>query len=411
MKKKYALIILLFFCALFCLQAKAQNNKIDSSKMVTLRIDPSTAVGAPVSRIFEDIEFIHDLLWDLAADRQTMVPPGQNKSLNFLQELCLARQGQSSKVLLDLLVKGRKFAATNPRDKAFAFLGIYEDIFDRNETSFKVDYSLPVSKVYQQAATHILEKERDLRILLQCGSFREQDTCTWVPDFSVASYHLNALRESSNNVTRVNVARFSIDEKTNCFTIRGLHFDVVSEKTIPLLPQTSEINPKLLNEFVIKSASFQTWATGVAKLAYGDMQDAEYVGGSTITGALNQLFELSAFPPGTLDPHSLAGISFLDLLSGRTIGSNPFYISLAVHIVQRKLASLSVFRTEKGYLGIGDEGMEPGDIITILYGLQLPVILRRVEESWNLVGICFVVGIMRGEAIDMSLKEEDFRIQ
>lgn len=36
----------------------AQEAKIDSSKMVILRIDPSTAVGAPVSQFFDQIEFI-----------------------------------------------------------------------------------------------------------------------------------------------------------------------------------------------------------------------------------------------------------------------------------------------------------------------------------------------------------------
>jgi hypothetical protein len=52
------LLIVLLLCCIFNNCLFAQITKIDSSKMVTLRIDPSTAVGAPVSQIFEEVEFI-----------------------------------------------------------------------------------------------------------------------------------------------------------------------------------------------------------------------------------------------------------------------------------------------------------------------------------------------------------------
>jgi len=43
---------------LFCSVASAQTGKIDSSEMVTLRIDPQTARGAAVSQVFSEVEFI-----------------------------------------------------------------------------------------------------------------------------------------------------------------------------------------------------------------------------------------------------------------------------------------------------------------------------------------------------------------
>jgi hypothetical protein len=101
-----------------------------------------------------------------------MIPPGRNECLEYLNKLAEARRGDTTTSLLDLLVEGRKFEATDPRDKIYAFLGIHSDT--HGKAPLPVDYSLPVSKVYQQAAIHILETSDNLDLLLNCGSFRKQ---------------------------------------------------------------------------------------------------------------------------------------------------------------------------------------------------------------------------------------------
>lgn len=54
MKMRSIILGYLFFCSV----ASAQTGKIDSSEMVTLRIDPQTARGAAVSQVFNEVEFI-----------------------------------------------------------------------------------------------------------------------------------------------------------------------------------------------------------------------------------------------------------------------------------------------------------------------------------------------------------------
>ncbi|NII85803.1 6-bladed beta-propeller [Pedobacter sp. SG908] len=54
MKMLFFILGYLFFCT----ATFAQTGKIDSSKMVTLRIDPQTARGAAVSQVFSEVEFI-----------------------------------------------------------------------------------------------------------------------------------------------------------------------------------------------------------------------------------------------------------------------------------------------------------------------------------------------------------------
>jgi len=50
--------MVLLCCVLRCFGALAQTAKVDSSAMQVLRIDPSSAVGAPVSEIFDEVQFI-----------------------------------------------------------------------------------------------------------------------------------------------------------------------------------------------------------------------------------------------------------------------------------------------------------------------------------------------------------------
>ncbi len=84
--------------------------------------------------------------------------------------------------------------------------------------------------------------------------------------------------------------------------------------------------------------------------------------------------------------------------------------TVAFHIVHGRHTALAWFRTEKGYLGQGDAGVQSGDVVVILHGLRVPLILRRQEEFWAVVGPCYVAGIMVGEAVDGSLDEEDFQL-
>jgi hypothetical protein len=64
------------------------------------------------------------------------------------------------------------------------------------------------------------------------------------------------------------------------------------------------------------------------------------------------------------------------------------------------------FITKKGYLGLGPKMAEPGDRIAIIHGSGVPFVLRRSADksgkrAWQIVGECYVHGIMDGEVIHM----------
>jgi hypothetical protein len=60
------------------------------------------------------------------------------------------------------------------------------------------------------------------------------------------------------------------------------------------------------------------------------------------------------------------------------------------------------FVTEKGYMGIGPNSMQPTDIVCVLFGGKTPFVLRPTStpNEYLLLGECYVYGLMDGEAMD-----------
>ncbi|KAI0008167.1 HET-domain-containing protein [Xylariaceae sp. FL0662B] len=67
-----------------------------------------------------------------------------------------------------------------------------------------------------------------------------------------------------------------------------------------------------------------------------------------------------------------------------------------IHI--SSLADRRVFRTEKGYIGLGSALAAVGDEIAVVKGAKVPLILRAKGSKWTLQGDCYLRGIMKGEA-------------
>jgi hypothetical protein len=65
----------------------------------------------------------------------------------------------------------------------------------------------------------------------------------------------------------------------------------------------------------------------------------------------------------------------------------------------------NMFLTTHGYLGLGHEGLDAGDIVCILSGGEVPFILRETAKRedrgvFQFLSECYVHGVMDGEAVD-----------
>lgn len=58
------------------------------------------------------------------------------------------------------------------------------------------------------------------------------------------------------------------------------------------------------------------------------------------------------------------------------------------------------FRTENGHMGLFSGKVIPGDMVCIIFGCDMPVILRMIDGKYVHLGVSYVVGLMRGEAVE-----------
>ncbi|KAL1607660.1 hypothetical protein SLS60_002595 [Paraconiothyrium brasiliense] len=113
-----------------------------------------------------------------------------SETINKLLALCTPRlppsalrwlpASQPERDVLTVLHRSRNCSSTDPRDKVYAVLGLAQAEF---RDGFPIDYSLTVEEVYTQLATHTMELEQELRVLKYADGLRMRDMPSWVPQW------------------------------------------------------------------------------------------------------------------------------------------------------------------------------------------------------------------------------------
>jgi hypothetical protein len=63
-------------------------------------------------------------------------------------------------------------------------------------------------------------------------------------------------------------------------------------------------------------------------------------------------------------------------------------------------------RTKKGLYVLGPPAMEVDDVVCVLFGGKVPFCLRQMGANHMLVGECYAHGLMNGEVMAMTAKNE-----
>lgn len=76
----------------------------------------------------------------------------------------------------------------------------------------------------------------------------------------------------------------------------------------------------------------------------------------------------------------------------------------ALHFHGRRLVVLST-----GQLALVQKGVQEGDQVAILHGLDVPCVMRKAEhgDTWQWLGDAFILGLMRGEGVSWAEEDTD----
>ncbi|CZR56296.1 uncharacterized protein PAC_06184 [Phialocephala subalpina] len=83
------------------------------------------------------------------------------------------------------------------------------------------------------------------------------------------------------------------------------------------------------------------------------------------------------------------------------------HIRAAEDLARTLFNYISIIETSGTFFGYTySSGVQKGDIVCVFNGCDTPVILRQQESSYSFVGLCFVQGLLDGEAAEMVCKGE-----
>lgn len=423
-------------------------------KLQSLR--PANALTTPVGF---DINLLQKMRLRCQGDSlsENREPRGSlNPSLQEMTGASTARQ-LSYAYLEECLHSIRSVGATDPKDKVYAVLGLFQKFTPSALDPLLVPGSIPVEEVYVRAAWLLLRELPTLSTLsyVQDPSLtRLPSLPTWVPDFSVqktlnpfpynlgkygmnaslASVEMPAYRQRDGMLLHLDGA-FVDDIKCHALPHpEGTDQTQLIPQLIPFLKSMFEVALGALPE-TPPSITDALWRTLIANATRNTM-------GAEISG-----MHFSEWILGIMAPFvALFGVSddlktVLDLLqvlqshggirlpsqrdidelveeSRRPNGSarlqehdrnfSIYYNTFSGCALWRKL-----FLTKTGRLGLGPVSMQVGDEVWMLSGGRMLYVLRRDprrDNTYSFVGEAYLHGFMCGELFQTDVVDNIHRI-
>jgi hypothetical protein len=339
--------------------------------------------------------------------------------------------------LLELLFRHHGAQATDPRDKVFALCSLACD-----SDVVQIDYRATPETIYMDAATKLMVRDQSLDIL-SAARLHDHDLLkglpSWVPDWSVigmealpllscealhdipwqASRSTKTCPLFQNNGLMLGISGQLIDEIVAC----GPHMQQPDLSGLSTFQRVC----KLFSSGVEDDAVFHEW-----KKVAGLRSGRPYITGETRFDAYWQTLCAGAVSQDTFEAardaltrwhhweayHEWADRLWLDTLGldyrkwlykflsfvsrciialrrGFRIADQSFELGLLQQIHGRKFV-----RTRKGYLGLTSRLVCVGDKVGLFKGSKVPLIIRRKDTHWQLLGESYIHGMMYGECFD-----------
>ena len=343
-------------------------------------------------------------------------------------------------------------SSTDPRDKVYGVLGLMSA---SGQSLMQVDYSLSIEEICIIVARQSMlvsphtEKDPILDLLREAGTSNRAPALlgkipTWVPDWQKhvgGGKITNSLPSSKYCATKGSHSdpRFSKDGLT--LHVWGAVLDRVSSKFDVFHPPGQEIRPWVQDE-IWKIAGLlgggEQYPTGITRLEalfrtttcdidtflqrWNDNLTTVHAYLATFCVELAEARLKGRGKTGR--PSSIqeavrsekdmpADTGFGSIFSATSIGLPRFpddydfdqgwEMSSRLHTMRGGdpyTQKRCYFSTEKSYLGLGPIGTREGDLICVLFGSNVPHVLRENNGEYILIGEAYIHGFMDGEAME-----------
>lgn len=343
---------------------------------------------------------------------------------------------------LQVVVRHRQAAATDARDKIFAFRGLFNQLGYSNST-FDADYGRTTSDVYKQFAIGILCHDQTLDILSAPrvrNRFKVHGLPSWVPDWSTdwstpdfadSLLHIERADQVKYNATGSSSYKPIFDANNTRLRLEGYLVDRISmtgeaaQSSLDHVPTSvRESAPHIIKQqkvlkkwediaesriywrkYVtgenIVDAYWQTLLAGRQPASYEDMKTLyQRWDNQLIVYRLLQLVRLDRVWFFVLLVQIQAYICIIAqyfnwtrLIDWIMFTPENTFLALCSGVHNRRMA-----RTDQGMIGLVPSMAKDDDFIALFKGGKLPLVVRPKDGDWEVIGDCYMHGMMEGFA-------------
>ena len=316
-----------------------------------------------------------------------------------------------------LIDNARLFNATDPRDKIYAFLEHPLARLSSGDAIIEPDYRKSILEVYREATVTLIQRGESIDIL--CAVQHDPNTSTidpnfpsWVPRFDkyygsrvLGRFTSDHLASGNNPFPPELIPK---DCVSNYLTVRGIFFDTICSHTrlldAPAFDLTDTGN-------LINNPVGAIWATGklgstTASYPSGDTMKKAFISGLTagssfLGSALDADFSaywLRIFE-ATFDPEDCTEFEHRYHCSLRRLAEGGSWMRFQ-DVISDVCNGRKFLFTTRGYFGVGPGATQLDDRIIVLFGADVPMVVRPREDGrYMLVEECYVHGIMAGQVV------------
>lgn len=325
--------------------------------------------------------------------------------------------------LPSLLNWGRSFNATDSLDRVYGFMAMPS--FTNSGLGWEAGYSRSKVELYKDVAYHCISKTHSFRVLCYCQHSDEDNTFpSWVPQwdrkecYKAIDDSLTKVQWNSSADTKISS---QVDLEAGVLGLSGVMVDIITSSR-PLAynmeshkGQVSRNHPCLdflesqrhnLSAYCTGETQLEAFSHVIAVGLNVNRRKASETPGEVyahFNSYINHLLEATGQVPPRVESLSNADENINKIVDWRQYEA----------LIQRQCRNRSLFFTRKGYIGLGPN-VQPGDLVCIFFGGEVPFILRPRQSYYELIGDAYVHGIMEGEIIkeyyDGAHAKTDFEI-
>lgn len=302
-----------------------------------------------------------------------------------------------------------------------------------------VSYSESIAQLSRRVSDYLLRDGHGAWMLTHCGGIGP-DRPSWTVDLSqlgtkdATNYLTSKVQADGSNARYAaggdEIPHLLAAETERCITARGVFADRIESMTSPCpFHIENMLGDEKSQATLAMTGSFIIWIDSVVKWASQRPSADPEALWRTLVANYNPF---ASDPEKDSNDHPLPGFAayfddFMSWIENAITEAAIDVFNLTQTVVEQldippkvlqywvttygALVDQSVARTTSGTFALVPDTTVETDVIAVIQGVSVPLILRRGEVGYYVVGISYVHGLMNGEAFRNGLRIEDILLQ